>query len=62
MYVPFAANTTQTTEGTVGSGISINVLTTTATISNSQWWNIAYEYSGEYADYAKVKAGVNKLD
>jgi hypothetical protein len=39
MYVPFAANTTQTTEGTVGNGISINVLTTTATI-------------GEYADYA----------
>ena len=43
MYVPFAANTTQTTEGTVGSGISINVLTTTATI-------------GEYADYANFSS------
>jgi hypothetical protein len=32
MYVPFAANTAQTTEGTVGSSISISVLTTTATI------------------------------
>ena len=32
MYVPLAANTTQTTEGTVGSGIAVNVLTTTATI------------------------------
>lgn len=43
MYVPFAANTTQTTEGTVGSGIAINVLTTTATI-------------GEYADYANFSS------
>lgn len=33
MYVPLAANTTQTTEGTVGSGISVQVLTTTATIN-----------------------------
>jgi len=32
MYVPLAANTTQTTEGTVGSGIGVQVLTTTATI------------------------------
>jgi hypothetical protein len=43
MYVPLAANTTQTTEGTVGSGISVNVLTTTATI-------------GEYADYANFSS------
>ena len=43
MYIPLAANTTQTTEGTVGSGISINVLTTTATI-------------GEYADYANFSS------
>ena len=39
MYVPLAQNTNQTTEGTVGSSLSISVLTTTATI-------------GEYADYA----------
>jgi hypothetical protein len=39
MYVPLTALTTQTSEGTVGSGVSVNVLTTTATI-------------GEYADYA----------
>ena len=32
MYVPLAANTTQTTEGTVGEGIVVQVLTTTATI------------------------------
>jgi hypothetical protein len=32
MYVPLTALTTQTTEGTVGSGVSVNVLTTTATI------------------------------
>jgi hypothetical protein len=43
MYVPLAANTTQTTEGTVGSGIAVNVLTTTATI-------------GEYADYANFSS------
>lgn len=43
MYVPLAANTTQTTEGTVGSGISVQVLTTTATI-------------GEYADYANFSS------
>ena len=43
MYVPFAANTAQTTEGTVGSSISISVLTTTATI-------------GEYADYANFSS------
>lgn len=43
MYVPLVANTTQTTEGTVGSGISVNVLTTTATI-------------GEYADYANFSS------
>jgi hypothetical protein len=43
MYVPFAANTTQVSEGTVGAGISINVLTTTATI-------------GEYADYANFSS------
>ena len=43
MYVPLAANTAQTTEGTVGSGIAINVLTTTATI-------------GEYADYANFSS------
>ena len=43
MYVPLAANTTQTTEGTVGSSLSVNVLTTTATI-------------GEYADYANFSS------
>jgi hypothetical protein len=32
MYVPLAQNTAQTTEGTVGSGIAVSVLTTTATI------------------------------
>ena len=32
MYVPLAANTNQTTEGTVGSSLSVSVLTTTATI------------------------------
>jgi hypothetical protein len=43
MYVPLAANTSQTTEGTVGSSISVSVLTTTATI-------------GEYADYANFSS------
>lgn len=38
-----AANTTQTTEGTVGSSLSVSVLTTTATI-------------GEYADYANFSS------
>ena len=37
MYVPLAANTAQTTEGTVGSSITVSVLNTSATI-------------GEYAD------------
>ena len=35
MYVPLAANTNQTTEGTVGSSLSVSVLTTTATIIRS---------------------------
>lgn len=39
MYIPMAANTSQTTEGTVGSGVTVSVLNTSATI-------------GEYADYA----------
>jgi hypothetical protein len=43
MYVPLAQNTNQTTEGTVGSSLSISVLTTTATI-------------GEYADYANFSS------
>ena len=43
MYVPLAANTNQTTEGTVGSSLSVNVLNTTATI-------------GEYADYANFSS------
>jgi N4-gp56 family major capsid protein len=43
MYVPLAANTAQTNEGTVGSSISVSVLTTTATI-------------GEYADYANFSS------
>jgi hypothetical protein len=43
MYVPLAANTVQATEGTVGSSLSLNVLTTTATI-------------GEYADYANFSS------
>ena len=37
MYVPLAANTSQTTEGTVGAGVTVSVLNTSATI-------------GEYAD------------
>jgi len=42
MYVPLAALTIQTTEGTVGSSLSVNVLNTTATIgeliaSSSIW-------------------------
>ena len=32
MYVPMAANTSQTLEGTVGSSITVSVLNTTATI------------------------------
>ena len=43
MYVPLASNTTATTEGAVGSSISVSVLTTTATI-------------GEYADYANFSS------
>lgn len=43
MYVPLAANTNQTAEGTVGSSLSVSVLTTTATI-------------GEYADYANFSS------
>lgn len=43
MYVPLAANTSQTTEGTIGAGISVSVLTTAATI-------------GEYADYANFSS------
>ena len=43
MYVPFAANVTPTTEGTIGSSLSVSVLTTTATI-------------GEYADYANFSS------
>lgn len=43
MYVPLAANTSQTGEGTVGNGIPVSVLTTTATI-------------GEYADYANFSS------
>ena len=36
MYVPLAANTVQATEGTVGSSLSLNVLTTTATIGEAK--------------------------
>jgi len=43
MYVPLAANVNQTAEGTVGSALSVSVLTTTATI-------------GEYADYANFSS------
>ncbi len=43
MYVPLAANTAQTQEGTVGSSIAVSVLTSTATI-------------GEYADYANFSS------
>ena len=43
MYVPLAANTVQTTEGTVGSSLAGSVLTNTATI-------------GEYADYANFSS------
>jgi hypothetical protein len=43
MYVPMAASVSQVTEGTVGSSLSVSVLTTTATI-------------GEYADYANFSS------
>ena len=43
MYVPLAANTSQTLEGTVGSSITVSVLNTTATI-------------GEYADFANFSS------
>ena len=43
MYVPLAANTAQTSEGTVGSSITVSVLNTAATI-------------GEYADYANFSS------
>lgn len=43
MYVPLAQNILQATEGTVGSSLSVSVLTTTATI-------------GEYADYANFSS------
>lgn len=43
MYVPLAANTSQTTEGTVGNSLSVSVLTNTSTI-------------GEYADYANFSS------
>lgn len=43
MYVPLAANTSQSVEGTVGTSIQVSVLTTTATI-------------GEYADYANFSS------
>ncbi len=43
MYVPFAANVTAQTEGTVGSGIAVSVLSNTAVI-------------GEYADYANFSS------
>ncbi len=43
MYVPLAANTSATTEGTIGAGIAVSVLTTTAVI-------------GEYADYANFSS------
>lgn len=43
MYVPLAANTVATTEGTVGTSLAVSVLTTTATI-------------GEYADYANFSS------
>jgi N4-gp56 family major capsid protein len=43
MYVPLAANTTQATEGTVGTSLSVSVLSNTATI-------------GEYADYANFSS------
>jgi hypothetical protein len=43
MYVPLAANTAQTAQGTVGAGIQVSVLSTTATI-------------GEYADYASFSS------
>jgi len=36
MYVPLGAVTSQTVEGTVGGPLSINVLTTTATIGKAK--------------------------
>ena len=43
MYVPLAANTATTVEGTVGTSIPVSVLNTTAVI-------------GEYADYANFSS------
>jgi len=43
LYTALAANTTQATEGTVGTGVSVAVQTTTPTI-------------GEYADYASFSS------
>jgi hypothetical protein len=43
MYVPMAANVTQTSEGTVGTAVQVSVLSTTATI-------------GEYADYCNFSS------
>lgn len=36
MYVPLAGNTSQTAQGTVGAGIQVSVLTTTATIGRAK--------------------------
>lgn len=43
MYVPLAGNTSQATEGTVGTGISVSVLNNSSTI-------------GEYADFANFSS------
>jgi hypothetical protein len=43
MYVPMAANVTQTTEGSVGTAIQVSVLSTTATIGEYAKHNLAYK-------------------
>lgn len=36
MYVPLAGNTSQTAEGTVGTGLTVSLLTTQATIGRAK--------------------------
>ena len=56
MYVPLAANTVQTTEGTVGSSLSVSVLTNTATIGElivSSPFKLDYIRQRLYNDYSR---------
>jgi len=56
MYVPLAANVNQTTEGTVGSSLSVSVLNTTATIGEliaSSPFKLDYIRQRLYNDYSR---------